>query len=70
MAAGGYRKGLIRATQDYIRLLQRCRDEPALRDAPLAEIVADSVDAGWITYFAPYEAVHRENVAAVTTSAQ
>ena len=28
-----------------------------------------AVDAGWITYFAPYEAVHRENVAAVTASA-
>jgi cyclase len=70
IAAGGYPKGLIRATQDYIRLLQRCRDEPALRDAPLAELVADSVQAGWITYYAPYEAVHRENVAAVTNSAR
>ena len=50
-------------------MLQRCRDEPALRDAPLAELVAGSVDAGWITYFAPYEAVHRENVAAVAAPA-
>ena len=69
IAAGGYPKGLIRATQDYIRVLQRCRDEPALRDTPLAELIADSVEAGWITYFAPYEAVHRENLAAVTTAA-
>jgi cyclase len=66
IAAGGYPKELIRATQDYIRVLQRCRDEPALRDAPLAELVADSVRAGWITYYAPYDAVHRENVAAMT----
>jgi glyoxylase-like metal-dependent hydrolase (beta-lactamase superfamily II) len=70
IAAGGYPKGLVRATQDYIRLLQRCRDEPALRDAPLSELIADSVAAGWIAYFAPYEAVHRENVAAVTAPAQ
>jgi cyclase len=69
IAAGGYPKGLIRATQDYIRVLQRCRDEPALRDAPLAQLVADSVGAGWVTYYEPYEAVHRENVAAVTASA-
>ena len=68
IAAGGYAKGLIRATQDYIRVLQRCRDEPALRDAAAGELVADSVDAGWIDYFAPYEAVHRENVEAVTAS--
>jgi cyclase len=66
IASGGYPKGLIRATQDYIRLLQRCREEPQLRDAALSELVADSVDAGWITYFAPYEAVHRENLEAVT----
>jgi cyclase len=66
IAAGGYPSGLIRATQDYIRVLQCCRDEPDLRDAPLAELVADSVDAGWITYFKPYEDVHRANVASVT----
>ena len=35
-------EGPHRATQDYIRVLQRCRDEPALRDAPLAELIADS----------------------------
>ena len=50
-------------------MLQRCRDEPDLRATPLAELVADAVAAGWLTYYAPYEAVHRENVAAVTTSA-
>jgi cyclase len=65
IAGGGYPKGLIRATQDYVGILQRSRDEPALRDAPLAELVADSVEAGWITYYAPYEAVHAENLAAV-----
>jgi len=66
ITGGGYPSGLIRATQDYIRVLQRCRDEPDLRDAPLAELVADSLDAGWITYFEPYETVHRANVEAVT----
>jgi cyclase len=64
IAAGGYPKGLIRATQGYIRALQRCRREPQLRSTSLAELVAESVDAGWITYFAPYEAVHQANLEA------
>ena len=33
IAGGGYAKGLVRATQDYIRVLQRCRSEPQLRGA-------------------------------------
>ena len=66
IAGGGYAKGLVRATQDYIRVLQRCRSEPQLCSAGLTELVADSLQAGWITYFAPYEAVHRENLDAVT----
>ena len=65
IAAGGYGPGLLRATQDYIRFLQRCREEPALRDLPLTEVMADAIEAGWVRYFEPYEAVHRGNVAAV-----
>jgi cyclase len=68
IARGGYPKGLIRATQDYLRVLQRGRDEPDLRDAPLRELVADSLAAGWITYFEPYEHVHRANLEAVAAS--
>ena len=47
-------------------MLQRCRSEPQLCSAGLAELVAEPLQAGWITYFAPYEAVHRENLDAVT----
>lgn len=65
IAAGGYGPGLIRATQDYIRILQRCQEEPALREAPLSELLAPSIEAGWVRYFGPYEAVHRANVAKV-----
>lgn len=65
IAAGGYSEGLIRATEQYIQTLQRARDEPALRRAPLRELVAPALDAGWIRYFAPYEAVHRENLSSV-----
>ena len=69
IAAGGYGPGLIGATQDYIRLLQRCRAEPALRELPLRELMAPAIEAGSIRYFEPYEDVHRENVATVLASA-
>lgn len=65
IASGGYGPGLIRATEDYIRLLERCREEPELREVSLAELMAPALEAGWIGYFEPYEAVHRQNVATV-----
>jgi cyclase len=65
IAAGGYPPGLITATERYIGALRRAADEPALRDLPLRELVADSLEAGWINYFPPYEAVHRENLETV-----
>ena len=39
--------------------------EPDRRDAPLRELIADSLDAGRLIYFEPYETVHRQNVARV-----
>jgi cyclase len=62
IAAGGYPPGLIKANQHYIERLKRCRDDPALRETPLRELISDSLDAGWIQYFEPYEAVHQENL--------
>jgi glyoxylase-like metal-dependent hydrolase (beta-lactamase superfamily II) len=65
IAAGGYNRGLIVATQQYIRTLQRCREDPELRDLPLRELIAGPLEAGWVHYFEPYEAVHRENLETV-----
>lgn len=65
IACGGYGPELITATQDYIRLLQQMRTEPELRELPLEELLAPQLVAGDIRYFAPYEKVHRENVATV-----
>jgi cyclase len=65
IAAGGYSSDLIRATQEYIGLLERCRSEPRLRSASLRELIAGPLDAGWVHYFAPYEAVHRQNLEGV-----
>jgi cyclase len=65
IAAGGYSCDLICATEQYIDVLKRCRREPGLRDASLRELVAGSLEAGSINYFAPYEAVHQENLKTV-----
>jgi cyclase len=62
IAAGGYRKDLISATEHYIHALERCRTEPRLRETSLRELIAPSLDAGSVHYFAPYEAVHRNNL--------
>jgi hypothetical protein len=65
IAAGGYSRDLVRATQQYIAALRRCGDDPRLRSTPLRELIAGPLDAGWVNYFEPYEAVHRENIEAV-----
>ena len=62
IAAGGYAKTLIAATQDYIRALQRTPHDPALRSLSLQDFAAPQIKAGWIRYFEPYEDVHRSNL--------
>lgn len=69
IAAGGYPSGLISATAQYISILQKCRGESHLRNLSLRELLAEAFDAGWIHYYAPYEAVHRQNVARVLDAA-
>jgi cyclase len=68
IAAGGYTAGLNDATRSYIRLLQRMPSEPELREVPLRELIADSLGAGPLLYFEPYEAVHLENIETVLTA--
>jgi cyclase len=69
IAGGGYGTGLLTATQDYIRLLQRMRAEPKLRDLQLKDLLAAQIERGEVRYFEPYERVHRENVATVLKAA-
>lgn len=69
IAAGGYGTGLIGATERYLRHLMRCRDEPELRRVDLRTLVAADVAAGTLSYFEPYEAVHRQNIARVVAAA-
>lgn len=64
IAAGGYGPGLLAATADYIRHLQR--DDPR----PMAEIIAPWLRDGTLRYFEPYEAVHSQNRARVRAMRQ
>lgn len=65
IAAGGYGPGLVTATARYVERLLRCPKDAALAALDMRTFVADELAKGWITYFEPYEAVHRANVAAV-----
>lgn len=65
IASGGYPPSLVTATRDYLtRLLMRL-DEPGLSDESLQSFIAPELAAGTLTYFAPYEAVHSQNIAAL-----
>lgn len=66
LQASGYDEGLILATQRYVRDLLRAARDPALAGQDLRTFVADSLDAGWITYYEPYERVHQSNLAEVS----
>lgn len=62
ISVGGYGKGLIKAQQQYIRALLRARNDEALRNLPLQELIAGPLQMGWVNYFAPYEEVHQSNL--------
>ena len=62
IALGGYEKTLIRANQQYIRILKRCIHEPELREKPLRDIITGPLEAGWVNLFEPYEAIHQQNI--------
>jgi len=66
IAKGGYNKAMIGATQEYLRYLLACVDQPREREKRLSEVMADALEAGWIHYFAPYEEYHRRNIERVT----
>jgi cyclase len=65
ISVGGYDKGLIKAQQQYIRMLKRCRTEEALRVTPLEQIIAGPLQMGWVNMYEPYRGVHAENLALV-----
>lgn len=63
IAAGGYPPSLITATRDYLTRLLARLDDPKLETESLQSFIAVELAAGTLTYFAPYEAVHSQNIA-------
>ncbi|WP_332118341.1 MBL fold metallo-hydrolase [Azorhizobium caulinodans] len=66
IAAGGYQPDLIAAARHYVERLIAARTDPGLAARDLRAFVPEDFASGAISYFAPYEAVHRQNLAAVT----
>jgi cyclase len=62
IAADRYDAGLIEATRIYVERLLRVPDDEYLAALPLSDFLAEPLGNGWITYFEPYEAVHRMNI--------
>jgi cyclase len=69
IAGGGYSRSFLEATYRYVSRLIAAQTDPALAALPLAEWIAEDVARGAIRPFAPYEAVHRRNLAAVLEAA-
>jgi glyoxylase-like metal-dependent hydrolase (beta-lactamase superfamily II) len=69
IASGGYSRGFNRAMQQYVRALIRCKTEPELRALPLRDLIQGPLNTGWITYFEPYEEIHRDNLKKVCSPA-
>ncbi|WP_445678359.1 MBL fold metallo-hydrolase [Radicibacter daui] len=65
IAAGGYGPGFISATQRYVERLDLARTDDALASLSLKDFAADLFADGDLSWFEPYEAVHRANVEAV-----
>ena len=63
IAEGGYSAALLAATQRYIRWLSALNENPDAANVALTDLLAPDLAAGTLTYFAPYEAVHRQNIA-------
>jgi glyoxylase-like metal-dependent hydrolase (beta-lactamase superfamily II) len=68
IATGGYDTRLIDANRTYLqRLLDPDQRQPASATS-LKEFVEGDTASGAISYFEPYEAVHQENIAAISRS--
>ncbi|MGB7269495.1 MAG: MBL fold metallo-hydrolase [Albidovulum sp.] len=62
IASGGYGSGLIKAQKQYIRTLERCRQELDLREKPLEDLISEPLSMGWVKLFEPYREIHAENL--------
>ena len=65
IAAGGYGPAILGDTVNYIGWLQRLPVAPDAASEEMAVAIAPALAAGTALFYAPYEAVHRQNMARV-----
>ena len=70
IARGGYGPELLDATRRYVERLIRVGAGRLAPDPDLRRFLPEPFAAGAIGYFPPYEAVHRQNLAAVLAAAR
>lgn len=64
IASGGYGAGFIGATRRYVMRLEQARTDDGLAALSLKDFAADLFAEGDLSWFEPYEAVHRANITA------
>lgn len=69
IAAGGYEIGLIDANRRYLERLLVPMERERAEARSLEDFLADEGTSAAISYFEPYEAVHRQNIAALNAIA-
>ena len=68
ITGAGYGRSLIHATRAYVERLLMVPHNEALARQDLRAFLAEPLARDWVTYFAPYEEVHRSNVAKVLSA--
>ncbi|WP_341487733.1 MBL fold metallo-hydrolase [Pararhizobium sp. A13] len=68
IAAGGYGVNLIEANRNYLERLTELVKTTEGSAGSLADFIATDLSSGAISYFEPYEAVHRKNIAALAAA--
>jgi cyclase len=63
--AGGYGKNLIEANRRYLQRLLDPAERARAAGMSLEAFAADDIASGAVLYFAPYEPVHKQNIAAI-----
>ena len=62
IAGGGYGASILPAMQSYVRWLMGLQAAPEWSETPLREVIAADLTSGALEWFAPYEAIHRQNI--------
>ncbi|OAP36652.1 MBL fold metallo-hydrolase [Sinorhizobium glycinis] len=66
IATGGYEASLINANRHYLEHLMDAVKQARADTASLKDFIAQDLASGAVSYFEPYEAVHRKNIAALS----